>query len=242
MARDGVVSEVRALHRRAGSPGSAEPSRPLRARTATMATAPTVAPTPKSLTKTSLQSYLCNMDETVAPTDMGAVRALAHPLRLQLLDLLRFEGPSTATLLARRVGESSGATSYHLRQLARFGYLDEMPGRSGRERWWRYRERPVVVSGGAGDRPGRQLVAELMTREADALDRFLAAGPPEPAWDAASFFRTRALRLTAAELEELRRGIDALLAPLRRADDEAPPEARPVRLLVFGFPLSLERT
>ena len=167
--------------------------------------------------------------------DVRAVRALAHPLRLELLDLLRFEGPATATLLAARVGESSGATSYHLRQLARYGYIEESPRRGGRERWWRYRERPVDVA--HGERADRRLLAEVLSREAHALDRYLADHPPEPQWDQAAFFRSVALRLTAAELEQLSRSIESLIAPLRRADaDDAPAGALPVRLLAFGFP------
>ena len=135
------------------------------------------------------------------PTDAAAVRALAHPLRLQLLDLLRFEGPSTATLLGRQVGESSGSTSYHLRQLARYGFIEEAPGRGGRERWWRFRNRRVTLdSGGAG---GRELLAELLSRETWALDHFLAQRRLLPEWDAGSFFTTLALRLTPAELVEL---------------------------------------
>jgi DNA-binding transcriptional ArsR family regulator len=169
-----------------------------------------------------------------------AVRALAHPLRLQLLDLLRFEGPSTATLLAHRVAESSGATSYHLRQLARYGFIEEAPRPSGRERWWRYRDRRVTVRPGA-DASDRNLLAELLSREAHALDRFLAARSRLPEWDEAAFFQSRALRLTPAELEELRRGVEAVLAQLRRGDaDDPPPDALPVRVLAFGFPLSLE--
>src|SRR5919206_5319963 len=69
------------------------------------------------------------------------LRALAHPLRVRLLELLR-EGPSTASLLAERLNESTGATSYHLRELHRYGFIDEEPGRGrGRERWWKRRER-----------------------------------------------------------------------------------------------------
>jgi DNA-binding transcriptional ArsR family regulator len=175
--------------------------------------------------------------------DVRAVRALAHPLRLQLLDLLRFEGPSTATLLARRLGESSGATSYHLRQLAHYGFVDEVASHVGkRERWWRYRDRKVTVPEGQVDgMEGRRLLAELLSREAHALDRFLVAGAPSAEWDQAAFFRTRALRLTAAELDELRLGIERLLTPLRRADaEEAPADALPVRFLAFGFPQHLE--
>lgn len=176
------------------------------------------------------------------PDEVRAVRALAHPLRLELLDMLRFDGPSTATLLARRTGESSGATSYHLRQLARYGYVEEAPAAGGRERWWRYRERRLVTAGGdAGANSLRTLLSELLTREAHALDRFLAERTRPSEWDDAAFFQSRALRLTAAELDELRSGIETLLARFRLADaGDAPAAAVPVRVLTFGFPLSRE--
>ncbi len=174
-------------------------------------------------------------------TDAAAVKALAHPLRLQILDLLRFEGPSTATLLGRRAGESSGSMSYHLRQLARYGFIEEAPGRGGRERWWRYRHRRVTLDVDGGS--GRELLAELLSREAYGLDSFLAQRDLPPEWDAGSFFTTLALRLTAAELAELCDGMRELLARFRRAEAEDPPaEARPVRLLAFGYPLPLEET
>lgn len=71
-------------------------------------------------------------------TDERALRALAHPLRLRLLALLRADGPATASRLARRLGESSGATSYHLRRLAQAGLVVEDPDHgTRRERWWR---------------------------------------------------------------------------------------------------------
>jgi hypothetical protein len=170
--------------------------------------------------------------------DVRSIRALAHPLRLELLDLLRFEGLSTATLLARRTGESTGATSYHLRQLARYGYVEE-DQTPGRERWWRYRERRPVVSGHGADM--RRLVAELLSREAHAVDRFLAERPRMADWDQAAFFQSRALRLTAAELDELRVEIERVLARYRLADaDDPPADALPVRVMAFGYPVPLE--
>ncbi len=70
--------------------------------------------------------------------DARSLVALAHPLRIQMRDRLRRGGPATATQLARELGESSGATSYHLRMLARHGFIEPDPGRGrGRERWWR---------------------------------------------------------------------------------------------------------
>ena len=69
--------------------------------------------------------------------DATVLRALAHPLRGRLLGLLRLDGPSTASRLAERVGESSGVTSYHLRQLEAHGFVAEVEGRgTARERWW----------------------------------------------------------------------------------------------------------
>jgi DNA-binding transcriptional ArsR family regulator len=74
---------------------------------------------------------------SITPTPAG-LRALAHPTRLRMLGLLRHEGPATATSLATRLDLNTGATSYHLRQLARHGFVVEDAGRgNARERWWR---------------------------------------------------------------------------------------------------------
>ncbi|MGI8614643.1 MAG: helix-turn-helix domain-containing protein [Nocardioidaceae bacterium] len=70
--------------------------------------------------------------------DPTALKALAHPVRLRLLGLLRAEGPSTASRLAERLGLNSGATSYHLRSLAQHGFIvDDAERGDGRDRWWR---------------------------------------------------------------------------------------------------------
>ncbi|MCG5214300.1 winged helix-turn-helix domain-containing protein [Streptosporangium sp. KLBMP 9127] len=78
------------------------------------------------------------MSEVFRVTDPRTLKAVAHPLRARMLSLLRFDGPATATELARKVGESSGLTSYHLRELARYGFIEEDPEqRDARERRWR---------------------------------------------------------------------------------------------------------
>ncbi|WP_328900397.1 MULTISPECIES: winged helix-turn-helix domain-containing protein [unclassified Streptomyces] len=77
-------------------------------------------------------------DPDLLHIDARALRGLAHPLRLRLLNALREHGPATASGVAERLGESSGATSYHLRQLASYGFVEDDPTRGkGRERWWR---------------------------------------------------------------------------------------------------------
>jgi DNA-binding transcriptional ArsR family regulator len=74
---------------------------------------------------------------SVTPTAAG-LRALSHPTRLKMLMILRLEGPATATGLAARLRLNTGATSYHLRQLAEHGFLEEDAERGdGRDRWWR---------------------------------------------------------------------------------------------------------
>src|ERR671916_1466944 len=83
-------------------------------------------------------------NERTRPTDHAvgpeALRGLAHPLRVRIIDLLNTHGPLTASRLAGLVGESSGSTSYHLRQLAKHGFVHEVEGKgTARERWW---ERP----------------------------------------------------------------------------------------------------
>ncbi|MER5895859.1 helix-turn-helix domain-containing protein [Streptomyces sp. NPDC001876] len=77
-------------------------------------------------------------DPKIHHVDARTLRGLAHPLRIRLLNTLREFGPATASGLADRLGESSGATSYHLRQLASYGFVEDDPERGkGRERWWK---------------------------------------------------------------------------------------------------------
>ena len=167
------------------------------------------------------------IEPSVQVTDVRALRALAHPLRNRLLGLLRLDGPSTATLLGQRVGESSGSTSYHLRQLAAYGFVEELPGHgTGRERWWQARHR--MTSWQADDvtgQPGGDEVQDEMTRlqvtgHGRVLDAWLqqraALGP---AWTTAASINDYALRLTP---EQARTLADELLAVLDRWSTQHP--------------------
>jgi DNA-binding transcriptional ArsR family regulator len=70
--------------------------------------------------------------------DLDAMRALAHPRRLRIHHFLEANGPATSAMLARELGLNTGATSYHLRELAEHGFVEEVPEQAhGRERWWR---------------------------------------------------------------------------------------------------------
>src|SRR3954453_18328681 len=78
------------------------------------------------------------MERSIVRPGLEGLKVLSHPGRLRMLGLLRSEGPATATTLATRLGLNSGATSYHLRQLEKHGFVVEDTERgNARDRWWR---------------------------------------------------------------------------------------------------------
>jgi DNA-binding transcriptional ArsR family regulator len=109
--------------------------------------------------------------------DLDSLKAVAHPLRMRLLGLLRSEGPSTASALGRALGESSGSTSYHLRQLERYGFVvDDEEQPSARERRWRAAHDMTAFPAELWDTPGgREHVVAVRRRQLDSLRRGLAA-------------------------------------------------------------------
>ena len=169
------------------------------------------------------------------------MRAIAHPLRLRILDVLR-DGPSTATKLGAELGESSGATSYHLRILARVGLVDEDSQQGNRrERWWRRVPGVVYVPTDADDPDGQALEAEArhihLRRDDEALSRFTTALPDlSHEWRRAAFTGSFNVYLTADEVFEL--GIEMLsrIDALRRPPAERPAEARKVLLTFRALP------
>lgn len=107
------------------------------------------------------------------------VRALAHPLRLRMLESLQ-DSPATASMLARELGESSGATSYHLRALAAAGLIvEDLDRRKGRERWWtRDQSRVGLISSAPAEDPEynaavAQLESTMLGRDEEAIRRYI---------------------------------------------------------------------
>lgn len=157
------------------------------------------------------------------------LRALAHPLRLQLLQVLREDGPATASQLGRRLGESSGATSYHLRALHRAGMVEEAEQRNGRERWWqRSPERlliPNSVPPEASDSERAELQAAhaqiesiFLDRDDNALRRWMEVRYDLPLeWQDAQWIGNFRMWATAAEIEEFVETVIDLTEPLRKA-------------------------
>jgi DNA-binding transcriptional ArsR family regulator len=155
------------------------------------------------------------------------LHGLAHPIRVRLLYLLETDGPATASQLGRRIGQSSGVTSYHLRILGGLGFVEEDTGRgNGRDRWWRTTYRSSGVSFRSPDDPGdpdsvevaeryMRIVAETyherMLAYVDSLAGRLDQLPTLP-WTLSEY----AIELTHDEARALAREVHALVERYRR--------------------------
>ncbi len=177
-------------------------------------------------------------------SDATRMRALAHPARLSILDYLAGSGPATATECARVVHLSPSATSYHLRALARAGYIEEAEGRGdGRERFWRTAAEHLRVDGDeedAGYRAAESALVDAVLVWQDARTRqFLSTmyDTETPAWRQASAIGERAVEVTAEELAELVVRIYEMTDKLSRSTrPEPPPGARRVLVMLRAIP------
>jgi Helix-turn-helix domain len=181
--------------------------------------------------------------------DPRALRAYAHPVRLKLVGLLRTEGPLTATRAAELLGESSGTCSFHLRQLAKYGLVEEAGGGTGREKPWRATATstgwdPVARTPEAAAAAGL-LKAVLAEGYFEQLMRWLEASPDEPPeWQDAALLGDQILYVTADELAELGRKVrDVVEVYFERQvrPELRPPGARLVSYLHLAFPSDLSR-
>lgn len=191
-----------------------------------------------------LKIALDTMDERVELTDPRALRAYAHPIRLALLGLLRREGPQTATQAAATIGESVASCSFHLRQLARYGLVEEVPGTRGRAKPWRATAR---YTSWRSDSDDPEMAAATTALERTVLDHYfrtasawLARRAREPvAWRRAGQVSDHLVYLTADETHELSHRIAALVEEFaaRSTDPVQRPEgSRPVHLIHLVVP------
>src|SRR5262245_13983995 len=187
------------------------------------------------LAKASLQSYLCSMS-TVKPS-AESLRALAHPLRVRMLTLLRTHGPATATRLAEPTGEPTVSTSYHLRQAAAHG-LDEAgpPRGNARERWWKASHGTTVIEAEQVRQSPADAEAYLRAVAvfyADRMQRWITEAQSLPSeWDEACTLSDDALRLTSAEATELLGRMVALIGEYRRDRPENEPPDGAERVVI----------
>jgi len=190
----------------------------------------------------------------VRSLDPRSLRGLAHPLRIRLLGALREHGPATASQLAARLAESSGATSYHLRQLAAHGFAVDDPGRgTGRERWWKAAHRgtrfdrldefmahPDPAVRGAAD----LFVHEVATIHAQELSTWLGTMQEWPEeWRTNWELSDNTVRLTPALAAEMARELHGVIEHYReQAVDRQETGSAPVRIHVHAFPRAEDGT
>lgn len=171
-------------------------------------------------------------------TDPAALKALGHPLRQQILGRLRRDGPATSTSLARALGENTGATSYHLRRLAEYGFVQELKERgSGRERWWEAPEQDIrFVRRSHMSEEARDAFAELgqleVAADVEAFTRFQEQRDAMGEWGDALLVARGALRLTG---DELLRFWDDYMALYQRYADETREPADGARRMLVRF-------
>ena len=163
--------------------------------------------------------------------------AMAHPIRFRILELLA-EGPSTASRLGRRLNESRGSTSYHLRMLARAGaVVEDSELGTKRERWWRRPESPQLLPTDS-DVEGRAISARMFSmifaRDEDARRRFITHDV-DAVWHEAAYAGNWFVELTPAEAAELGQQLGAIAMALRGRRD-APGDAESVIVSISVLP------
>ena len=180
-------------------------------------------------------------------SDARAFKALSHPVRLALLETLVIQGPLTATEAAERIDESPTTCSFHLRQLARYGFVEEAGGGKGRARPWRL----TIVgmqSANVHDDPETEVAAAALAglmreRQLERYRTWLDTRASYPRkWRKAANEGDYLFWLTPEELEELNRELAEMLIPRaskRLTDPGARPAgALPVELLLFTYPVT----
>jgi DNA-binding transcriptional ArsR family regulator len=177
-------------------------------------------------------------------SEPSALRALSHPLRLRIIELLEQAGPLTATAAAAHLGTTPSNCSFHLRQLAKHGFITEADGGVGRNRPWRRADDHVTIRVDDLDQAGRDSVPMLIGAGAERLRAnglrwFAARDGYSKEWRDAAGDLHLVLNLTAGELTALRRKIADLVAPYRGSQAKARRmRTEPVAFVVSALPLA----
>ena len=180
--------------------------------------------------------------------DPKTMRALAHPLRVALIEAISQADTRTltATEASELLGESPANCAFHLRTLAKYGFVEEAGGGRGRERPWRLRYRSIELVPPGLDQTTRLAAEETATIWFDrwvarARDRLLRTLRYPDEWQEAALGFQRSLYLTAQEAKDLGEAMHRLLEPYeRRRDDPSlrPPGSLSYEVLAFGYPLT----
>ncbi|HEX3752210.1 MAG TPA: helix-turn-helix domain-containing protein [Streptosporangiaceae bacterium] len=177
--------------------------------------------------------------------DPAVMRALAHPLRWELLEALEHAGTLTATQAGDVLGETPANCAFHLRTLAKYGLVEEAGGGKGRERPWRRAISGLSMTTAHED-PKTAAAAEVLTEfvMSEMLNRArsaLLARPKLPDDLQNELGSSQNLRyVTPAEAKQLQADLSAVLDRFReRSDDPAlrPPDALPIEWLLLTYPV-----
>jgi DNA-binding transcriptional ArsR family regulator len=175
--------------------------------------------------------------------DAAVLKAVAHPLRRRLMDVLRVDGPSMPSVLARTTGQAVANVSHHLRVLADAGLIEEAPGlaRNRKEHWWRMVDarlswNPEEFTGDPAGAAVADAAESLgLQRQLDLISTWLNSPASRTApWTDAAFSTDVWLRLSPAELAELGRELQAVVDRYHGRPES--PDREPVFLLARGFP------
>lgn len=181
-------------------------------------------------------------------TDSKVLVAMAHPLRRRVMDILRVEGPATASMLAERTGQAVANISHHVRVLAEAELVEPAPelARDRRERWWRRASESLRWSNASfGDDPsadaivGAAVSLGLEHQTAKVREWWAQRETSEHEWVDAAFSADSWMRLTSAELAELCAEVVALFGRFREREDSGDgAERRTVFAFAHGVPAS----
>jgi DNA-binding transcriptional ArsR family regulator len=185
-------------------------------------------------------------------TDARTMRALAHPVRIAIIEALGFHGPMTATEVGEQIDESATTCSFHLRQLAKYGFVEEAGGGKGRARPWRLITLGFNIPSTIDD-PEADIAAKVLTQvtRERQLARYMTwietRGSYPREWRDAAPISQYAFYLTIGELEQLAAEVrDVLMRWFGEGErftdpSQRPAESVPVELLLFGYPLEVPK-
>jgi DNA-binding MarR family transcriptional regulator len=180
-------------------------------------------------------------------SDARTLRALTHPVRIALIEALGVGGAMTATQLGEQIGESPTTCSFHLRQLAKYGFVEEAGGGKGRARPWKMTSIGMHIRG-IGDPEAEiaaatlgRLVTDRQIARYQAWARSMTSYPRE--WRDASSTSEWILFLTPDELQQLNDELAEVIFPRFRErftdPSKRPPGALPVEYLLFSYPIAV---